>query len=160
MAMTASFGCMVCVMAILVKMKDQPLSNWTFFLSLPATVAVFITLAKSTTIFSVAACIGQYKWLYFRSAARSLHDLDLFEDASRGPIGSIRLLTSTQWGLASIGAVATILALGFDAFVQQVIKFTPHDIAINGGNASFGLAHNYHGGAQSFQGSAYIIEGM
>jgi hypothetical protein len=160
LAMTASFGCTVSVLAILVKMKDQPLSNWTFFLSLPATVAVFITLVKSTTIFSVSACIGQYKWLYFRSAARSLHDLDLFEEASRGPVGSFRLLAGTRWGLASIGAVATILALGSDALVQQVVKFTLHDVAVNGGNASFGLARHYSTGAQFSQGTPFTVEGM
>lgn len=160
--MSASVGCMVSIAVILVKMKDQPLSRWTFFLSLPATVAIFATASKSTAALAVAACISQSKWLHFSMATRILGDLDLFEEASRGPIGSLKLLATRPRGLASIGAVATVLALGLDVFIQQVIRFSPVDVARDDGNALFGLTHTYYGGAKLVASSSatFGIEGM
>lgn len=168
LAITVSLGCMTSIVTILLKMKDHPLSEWTFSLSLPATIAIFSTAAKSTAGFAVAACISQYKWLYFKTAMRTLGDFDLFEEASRGPVGSLRLLATRPRGLASIGAAATILALGFDVFIQQIIRFTPFDVAVDDGRASFGLAHSYRARARStdgvgvnfqFEGNYVLVQG-
>jgi hypothetical protein len=49
-------------------------------------------------------------------------DLQTFDDASRGPLGAISLIVRIRWGatIASFGALLTILALGQDAFYQQI----------------------------------------
>ncbi|KAK0636740.1 hypothetical protein B0T17DRAFT_587800 [Bombardia bombarda] len=144
MAITASIGCMIAIVAILLKMKDRPLAWWKFFLSLPATVAIFATAAKTMAGFAVAACLGQYKWMYFRTNQRTLSDFDLIEEAARGPLGSwILLVTRPKAFVAGIGAVTVILALAVDVFYQQAIEFNPIDVQIDDGNATFGLAHNY-----------------
>lgn len=49
-------------------------------------------------------------------------DLQIFDDASRGPLGALSLILRIRWGamLASLGALLTILALAQDAFYQQI----------------------------------------
>jgi hypothetical protein len=98
---------------------------------------------------SVAACISQWKWAYFRSNRRRLADLDTIEEASRGPLGSFLMLTSVTWGLGTLGAVVTIVALGIDTFAQQVISNEPVTRWMDDGTASFGLAHSYNGSART-----------
>ncbi len=63
------------------------------------------------------------------------------------------------WKLATIGAVITILALGIDAFVQQVVSFDNQNVAVSDGIASFGLARNYSGGAHASTGIFWAIDG-
>ena len=45
-------------------------------------------------VLSVAAAIGQSKWLWFQDDSRILQDIELFDDASRGPLGSLRMLST------------------------------------------------------------------
>lgn len=118
-------------------------------ISLNATIAALITAAKSTAMLSVAACISQWKWAYFRSNRRRLADLDIIEEASRGPLGSVQMLTSVTWGLGTLGAIVTIVALGIDTFAQQVISTDAVTRWTDDGTASFGLAHSYNGSARS-----------
>lgn len=145
----ASFGCIVAVIIILRMVQDKPTDQWTFFISLNATIAALITAAKSTAMLSVAACISQWKWAYFRSKRRRLADLDIIEEASRGPYGSVQMLTKVTWGLGTLGAVVTIVALGIDTFAQQVISNEPVTRWTDDGTASFGLAHSYNGSART-----------
>lgn len=129
-------------------------TNFGHQISLNATIAALITAAKSTAMLSVAACISQWKWAYFRSKRRRLADLDIIEEASRGPLGSVQMLTTVTWGLGTLGAVVTIVALGIDTFAQQVISNEPVTRWIDDGTASFGLAHSYNGSARALSDNA------
>ncbi|KAK9772074.1 hypothetical protein AB5N19_11696 [Seiridium cardinale] len=115
-------------------MQDQPLSHWTFFITLNATVALFITASKVAAMFTL------------------LRDLDLFEEASRGPLGALHLLSSARFKLSfmvMIGLLATVLALGIDTFGQLVVDLTgSRDVEVDDGQASFGLSHIYNSGVQ------------
>jgi hypothetical protein len=156
LAMVASVGSMAAVVAILVTMDNQPLTDWNFFLSIAATIAIFGMVAKSAAAFAIGGCVSQYKWIHFESKPRQLTDLDLIEEASRGPLGSLVLLARRPLGLASIAAVVTLLALGFETFVQQMVEFNPVDVAVNDGKAVLGLAHSYNGGARRSGGDGSI----
>ncbi|KAL2183361.1 hypothetical protein L209DRAFT_767441 [Thermothelomyces heterothallicus CBS 203.75] len=157
LAMIASFGCTASIVAILAFMDDRPLADWHFFLSISATIAIFGTALKSTAAFAVGGCVSQYKWLYFKSSPRKLVDLDLIDEASRGPLGSLVLLARRPMGLASIAAAVTLLALAVETFVQQTVTFTPRNVAVDDGNAVLGLAHTYNGGAKPIRSSMGVI---
>ncbi|KAK3299163.1 uncharacterized protein B0H64DRAFT_316859 [Chaetomium fimeti] len=146
--MASSLACMAAIVAILVTTKDRPLSEWDFYFSIPATLAFLGLIAKSTAAIGVGACISQYKWLYFKRKPRKLTDLDLLEEASRGPLGSLILLARRPMGLASIGAIVTLLAMAVEVFVQQMVQFNPRDVVFDDGKAVLGLAHTYNGGAR------------
>jgi hypothetical protein len=145
LAMIASIGCMAGMVAILATMKDRPQDDWTFFFSIPAVLALFGTAAKSTAAFGVGGCISQYKFLYFNKRPRKLEDLDLIEEASRGPLGSVVLLAKRPMTLVNIGSIVTLLALAMDVFVQQMVEFRPLDVAVDDPGAVLALTHSYDG---------------
>lgn len=85
---------------------------------------------------SVAACISQLKWLYFGTAPHRIQDIQIFDDASRGPLGALNLIMRLRLspsdafshrsggaGWAFWASVLTILALVSDPFVQQLLSF-------------------------------------
>lgn len=153
MSIIAGLGCVAAVITILVKMHDCPLSDWTFFISLNATVALLITASKAGAMFSIGSCFSQSKWLHYRNSTRKLEDLDLFEEASRGPLGAlVMLFTSWIWIklLLLIGSIATVLALGVDTFGQLLVNIdSSRDKEIQDGRASFGFTHIYDSGVAS-----------
>jgi hypothetical protein len=66
--------------------------------------------------------MSQLKWIYFGPRGHRLMDLQIFDSASRGPLGAISLIFHIRWGatIASFRALLTILALLQDAAYQQV----------------------------------------
>ncbi|KAK8008205.1 hypothetical protein PG991_010756 [Apiospora marii] len=150
-----SIACMIGVVVILSRMKDQPLSNWTIILNLNSTIAVLITALKSWAMLAVASCLSQGKWMFFRKKRASLRQLDIFDDASRGPLGALRLFWALRRRLdfALIGAFVTVVVMGVDTFAQQLIRFESRvDPVDNNGTASFMVSDSYYGGARAGNG--------
>jgi hypothetical protein len=79
--------------------------------------------AKAALLVVVAAALRQEKWLWFIDQPRPLTVVDAFEEASRGPYGSAVLLLTHRGSLrALLAALVTVLALGFEPFLQQVLN--------------------------------------
>lgn len=75
-------------------------------------------------LFAVSSAMGQVKWDWIREQHRPLRDLDLLDEASRGPLGSIEMLFHrTIFSVASLGSVVTLLNLAVGPFVQQITQF-------------------------------------
>lgn len=89
-------------------------------------------------LLTVTSAIGQHKWLRFVAGpSTKLHDLQVFDDASRGPLGSFLLLFSIRLkSLAILGSIVTILSLGFDASVQSLILTATRTVFQNDTGAS------------------------
>jgi hypothetical protein len=78
-----------------------------------------------------------------RNGPRKLADFETFDEASRGVWGSILLLTTVKWNIATIGAFITILRLAFSPFAQQVVLIEQRNITSPSDTATLGYAHNY-----------------
>ncbi len=65
-------------------------------ISLNAIVSILGTISKTSMMFSITATLSQFKWLLFSGRTRQLKDLQLYDDASRGPLGSSALLLSEK----------------------------------------------------------------
>lgn len=51
-------------------------------------------------------------------------DFEIFDNASRGPLGSFLLLIRSKGrALAALGAIITLFSLALDPFFQQVVDF-------------------------------------
>ena len=120
-----SISCMAAVATILATIQDKPLSHWRFPIQPNSMVSVFSTLSNSALLFVVAKGLSQLKWIYFQKKRHRLFDLQVFDDASRGPLGSLRLLwmLKLQSTLASVGAIVAIVSLAMDPFTQQVLSY-------------------------------------
>ncbi|KAJ5446849.1 hypothetical protein N7445_001670 [Penicillium cf. griseofulvum] len=138
-----AMGLLIAIAVIFWYMDNKPLSAWRASVSLNATVSILTTACTTALMHGVSTFIGQSKWLHFKNGPRKLEDLETFDGASRGVWGSILLLTTVKWNLATIGAFITILRLAFSPFAQQVVLIEQRDIITPSNTASFGYAHSY-----------------
>lgn len=93
----------------------------------------------------IVECISQLKWLWFVRKERLL-GFQAFDDASRGPTGSLVLLGKLRgFHLVSLGAAITIVAVAFGPFTQQVVTY-PLSLRPNGVVTTVPQAFNYTGG--------------
>lgn len=81
--------------------QGRPQAEWQqSYFTLNGLVAFLATLTKTGLIVPVSASISQQKWLRFLPGkkkvqkARRLGDFELFDEASRGSLGSIKLVFS------------------------------------------------------------------
>ena len=136
--MAFSVACVGGVVVVLLATDNKPEADWKLPIHPNALVSVFNTLAKSAMLFVVAEGISQLKWIYFQQRAHQVSNIKLFDNASRGPWGSMMLLFILRWHavLASIGAAITVLALAMDPFTQQIIHISNEWRPLTNGSAS------------------------
>lgn len=122
---------------------EKPLPQWPMNITLNSFVSFMSTLMKAALVIPVTEGISQLKWIWFKRA-ESLNDIQTFDEASRGTWGSLKLLFKTKrLHLAKLGAFITIMTLGVDPFIQQVIVYPTRTIPSTLSNASVPLALEY-----------------
>lgn len=141
---SASFVLFIGMVVIFWTMQDEPVSKWPFPISINATIAILSTACTAAMMHNVSAFIGQLKWLYLKLKPRQLYNVHRFDEASRGPYGSILFLLNVSCNMATIGALITILRLGFAPMAQEVISLEPRSVNTTDKNATFGFAHSYN----------------
>jgi Protein of unknown function (DUF3176) len=154
LSITTSLICMFGIVVTLKVFENKPLPALPSGITFNALISVLATLSKASTLVAVAACISQLKWQWF-GETRKMRDFEIFDQASRGPWGSLQLLAKTRspW-LVGLGAAITIVAIGIDPFMQQVIQLTLRpNLFGDGSGAPFGTsasvrrAQTYNAGA-------------
>jgi hypothetical protein len=122
-ALAFSVGCLVALAVMLGVYDGKEAPRLPYNITLNALVSVLSTAAKSSLLFAIAGILGQIKWTWF-TERRELSDIQTFDDATRGPWGALILLCSrSRRPLASLGAAITILALAYDTFLQQLVRY-------------------------------------
>ncbi|TGJ81037.1 hypothetical protein E0Z10_g7714 [Xylaria hypoxylon] len=130
--------------AILIWVMDKPYhESWKVPLSLNAVIAILTTASKASQLHSVSEAIGQVKWVDFKTAPRRLDQFELYDATSRGPQGAVEFVLKVKWGLATVGAFITIIALAADPFTQQVIELVSQNVTTPDETAIFGFAQGY-----------------
>jgi hypothetical protein len=149
-AIVVSVAFMIAIVVVLkTQIHGKLRSSWTLPLAPNTVIALFSTLSKSAILLVITACISQLKWIYFGRRGHRLMDLQIFDNASRGPLGAISLIVRIRWGatIASIGALLTILSLGQDALYQQIYSTYTNDTAQQGHVASLAVTRCQSSGA-------------
>ncbi|KAI1391418.1 uncharacterized protein F4822DRAFT_185300 [Hypoxylon trugodes] len=120
-----SFASIQCIIAVLSIENNKSLEQWPWSIGPTATVAFIATIAKSSMILAITEVIGQLKWQHFHGRANPLIDLEVFDAASRGPLGALELVRQKhiRSALASLASVVVIAALLIDPFMQLVFSF-------------------------------------
>ncbi|KAJ5501532.1 hypothetical protein N7453_006349 [Penicillium expansum] len=125
LAIFFSIACFIAI-CVLLKVYDQKTRpTLSYDISLNTIVSVLATACKSALVFSVGEAIGQLKWVWYQGVrTRPLLGMQLFDNASRGPLGSLKIIFShCGKPLISFGAAIVVLMLAFDPFVQQVLSY-------------------------------------
>jgi hypothetical protein len=140
-----SVGALLAIIAVLFAYDGKSMTRWNAWLRPNTVVSALSTLAKSSMLMVVGQGLGQLKWQHFERRPRRLLDFDVFENASRGPWGSLRLLYHINWNAlaGSTGAIITILALAMDPFAQQVISFDSRQLVANNMTSTIRAARVY-----------------
>lgn len=95
---------------------------------------------------AVGSCLGQLKWKHFQDRPQPLSHLQIFDDASRGPLGSIILMgKGLRVGafLAFFLAVVTTASVAIDPTAQQILEFPSRTAKLDNVTANIGLAKQY-----------------
>ena len=120
--------CMAAVIGVLARLKDEPLTKWVLAektgLTLNAYISILSKMAGAALILPVSEALGQLKWSWFLEHSKQMWDFEIFDNASRGPWGSLLLLIRTKGrALAALGAMIMLCSLALDPFFQQVVDF-------------------------------------
>ncbi|KIV78342.1 hypothetical protein PV11_10067 [Exophiala sideris] len=112
------------VIVLLIYWDEQPLSQWPSSISLNTFVSTLGTVHKSGLALFIGACLGQQKWNWFNKHTDRLEVLETFDEASRGPWGSTKLIYQLlpRWNLSHLACLVLLISLTFDAFLQATIS--------------------------------------
>jgi len=118
MSCVVSASCMVAIVLIYAHIKDQPMSkggillNWNNVLGKVASAALIVPRYEA---------LGQLKWHWFHNS-KAMWDFEIFDKASRGPMGALMLLYRTKGrSLAALGTLLIVLMLGIDTEITSKI---------------------------------------
>lgn len=128
-----SIGCLIAIVAVLIAFDGRRNPRLSFGITLNSIISILSTAAKSSLMFGIASAIGQCKWDWFNDETRyhALRNLEHIDEASRGPLGALRMLfTPTRSSIASMGAIVTLLMLAVDPFVQQILRYQEEPSAV------------------------------
>jgi hypothetical protein len=120
MSWCISAACMIAIICIYLQIKDHPLSQSGLYLTL---TNVLGKVSSAALIVPTSEALGQLKWNWFHES-KAMWDFEIFDKASRGPLGALMLLFRTKGrSLAALGALLIVLLLAIDTFFQQVVTF-------------------------------------
>ncbi|KAI2614861.1 hypothetical protein GGR54DRAFT_321220 [Hypoxylon sp. NC1633] len=144
-----SWAAVGAMMGVLAWYNERALPEWPYYITLNALIALLATIATASMSVSLQNGLSQLKWIRFKDAQAPLADMEVFDEASRGTWGALKLLTSARGGfLGSFGAVVAIVALALGPFAQQVVTYQTRAVETQQG-ASINRALNYTGALPS-----------
>jgi len=128
----------VAIAALLFEYHDRPLQTWpSDRITINTTISLLSLVAKASMVLATTQAISQLKWSWFcQPTLRRVIDLQIFDNASRGPLGSLEFLARVSRShLASVGAVVMLLSVALDPFAQQLLNFPPRSVQVGTPNA-------------------------
>lgn len=136
-----AIGLLVAIVLVLNHFHGETVPQWRFSINLNTIVALLATIARAAILTAVAEILGQLKWSWF-SRPRPLNNLQHFDNASRGLIGSLALpFIASKDLFAVVGSLVVILSLAIGPFAQQAIKSVDCLQNVSEMNASVSIAH-------------------
>jgi hypothetical protein len=140
--------CMAAIIGVLVRLQDEPLTKWVLAektgLTLNTYISILSKMAGAALILPVSEALGQLKWSWFLEHSKQMWDFEIFDNASRGPWGSLLLLVRTKGkALAAVGAFIMLCSLALDPFFQQVVDF-PERWALQNASSTIPRIQGYH----------------
>ncbi|KAK2023742.1 hypothetical protein LX32DRAFT_508608, partial [Colletotrichum zoysiae] len=149
LALVLSISALITVLFLLPFLDNKPLSAWKFPISLNTIISILGATSRAALAFAVSACISQGKWNWYKRGAANVMTFDRFEEASRGPWGSLRLLWNIKlkhW--TALGALSAVSLVGFEPFLQAIITLPGEQMEITGAanDASIGRTEKLDAG--------------
>ena len=87
---------LMALVMVLSTFNDKPLPDLPLGLTLNTIVAILATAIRAVTVFLIGQGISQAKWNQFVGVHKPLLNLHVFDEASRGPWGSLIMVVRTK----------------------------------------------------------------
>ncbi|KAF4966167.1 hypothetical protein FSARC_6126 [Fusarium sarcochroum] len=121
-ALAGSVASLAVMIALLRVFDGKEVFAWNS-ITLNTIVSILSLITKANLAYILAECMAQWKWILFADKERPLMDFDRIDAATRGPLGSLRVLMRTERALClQFGALLTLLVVGLDPFAQQLVQ--------------------------------------
>lgn len=144
-----SIGCMIAILVIIPYLHNQPLENWRLMIAPNTMISTLITISKTSMLLSVAAGMGQLKWQHFHRHTRPISELDIYDEASRGPWGALvfMFISPFHWRdmVAILGAFVMLSSLTMEPLAQQLLSFQTRYIVQHDNNTWISTVTTYVG---------------
>ncbi|KAK8127959.1 c6 and c2h2 transcription factor [Apiospora sp. TS-2023a] len=144
-AVVGSIAAMVALVIVLALSDGRALSLWTFFVQPNTVISILVMVSKTSMLLAVSACLSQLKWKHFLDRPRPLSHLQAFDNASRGPLGSLYLMGNLRLGavLAFFFALVTTASVAIDPTAQQILEFPSRTTKLENVTSKIGTARQY-----------------
>jgi hypothetical protein len=94
-ALAGSLVSLAVMIALLRVFDGKKVFVWNT-ITLNTIVSILSLITKANLAYILAECMAQWKWLLFTDQKRPLIDFDRIDAATRGPLGSLRVLLRTK----------------------------------------------------------------
>ncbi|KAF4903085.1 hypothetical protein CGCVW01_v013167 [Colletotrichum viniferum] len=99
---------------------EAPEAEWPFNNNINTVIALLTTLMRATMLVAVAEVVGQMKWRFFDNQQRTLSDLQRFDHASRGVLGSVKIIWVARSSIVTVvAALVMVTSVAVGPFTQQ-----------------------------------------
>ncbi|MCJ1428148.1 hypothetical protein MMC29_006056 [Sticta canariensis] len=124
LALLVSILALMMIVLILYLFQGRSLLDWPCPITINSLIAICSTVMKAALSVPVAASISQAKWDWFhQEEGQTLADMEIYDQASRGLWGAMRMLTEIRWRhFSSFWAIIIILTLAIDPMTQQDLQ--------------------------------------
>ena len=92
LSLSLSVTSLLAAAVVLGHFNEKPLDEWRFVTSINTIISILGVISKATLAFAVSSAFGQHKWNWFRTRQDELRVFVTFDEATRGPLGGIKLL--------------------------------------------------------------------
>ncbi|ETS84492.1 hypothetical protein PFICI_02517 [Pestalotiopsis fici W106-1] len=102
---------------------NRPLPQWRYGITINGLLSIYSIVLRGCLGFVLTSCIGQLQWIWFSADRRPLYDAVLYDNAGRGPWGSLVWLWKhhIKQPLTAFGALITLISMAIDPIVQQLV---------------------------------------
>lgn len=98
MALVVALGAVAAIIGVAAHYNGRALPDWPHDITLNALIALLATFANATISACLSSGTSQAKWIRFKNSSAPLSDMEIFDDASRGSWGSMKLLVAARGG--------------------------------------------------------------
>ncbi|KAI8283421.1 hypothetical protein K4K60_002717 [Colletotrichum sp. SAR11_57] len=120
LALVLAVASVVAMIVIPALYHEPPEAEWPFSININTVIALLTTLMRATMLVAVAEAIGQMKWRFFDDQQRPLADLQHFDRASRGVLGSVKIIWVARSSFVTVvAALVMVTSVAVGPFTQQ-----------------------------------------
>ncbi|KAK2750848.1 hypothetical protein CKAH01_17918 [Colletotrichum kahawae] len=134
-----SIASLAALILFLLAINHKPPPSWPSGITVNTVVASLSTVARTAFTVPVAEGLSQCKWNWFKKRPRPIEDFSLFDEASRGPWGSVCLLFRTKgWMIGILSALLLTSSVATSTLTQSAVKY-PGRVELEGNATAWKL---------------------